>query len=386
MTSVHAKKTSLMISVALSALLTGACAKYGTNTPSQQQPVYTTSGIPGGPIPAGPGATLPPTYNGPIANPPVLTGGGGGPILDPMNYGGAQLDPVTALNGFGQWLPIDGQQYFVPSSNYVNSINGWMPYQHGYWSYDQGKYGWTWISYDPWGWMTAHYGIWRHHRTHGWVWMPFPDRHYEPHCVTWFDQGNYVGWYPYFQGYRGYRTSAAFDDGFWQGPQLIFASPNFGFHVGITLVNRADVAHSNISDLIIRDRSIIANAAWRAHRAEGGHAAHFGRFPGGDRAHAFDFLQSHARERADFGRTMQIKSKGGAMITMAKGSHKAPSSYRNRLVNFDKPAMPARDQAKDKKSPLNPHKLERHRPSASMNNKQAEQNAKQGLHVRSSKH
>lgn len=324
MISVHAKKNTLMISVALFALLTAACAKYGTNTPSQQQPVYTASGVPGGGMmPAGPGATFPPAYNG------------GAPAIAP------QLDPITALNGFGQWVPIEGQQYFVPSPTYVNSIDGWMPYQHGYWSYDQNQsHGWTWISYDPWGWMTAHYGIWRHHRKHGWVWMPFSDRHYEPHCVTWFDQGNYVGWYPYFEGYHGYRPSAVFDDGFWQGPQSIFASPSFGFHVGITLVNRTDVAHSNISDLIIRDRSIIANAAWRAHRSAGGHRASFGRFPGGDRNRAFDFLQSRARERADLGRTTQVKSKDGTLITMAKGSHKAPASYRNRLVNFDKKTEP----------------------------------------------
>ncbi|HEX5060329.1 MAG TPA: DUF6600 domain-containing protein, partial [Kofleriaceae bacterium] len=58
-----------------------------------------------------------------------------------------QLDP------YGTWY--DDQTYgwvFVPSTaNYV-------PYSNGYWKYTD--YGLLWVSNDPFGWATDHYGRW----------------------------------------------------------------------------------------------------------------------------------------------------------------------------------------------------------------------------------
>lgn len=50
----------------------------------------------------------------------------------------------------------------------------WAPYQEGRWIW-QDPYGWTWVSYEPWGWAPYHYGRWV---SYGgtWAWVPPPPR------------------------------------------------------------------------------------------------------------------------------------------------------------------------------------------------------------------
>jgi hypothetical protein len=50
--------------------------------------------------------------------------------------------------------------------------NDWAPYQAGRWMW-QDPYGWTWVSYEPWGWAPYHYGRWVH-VGHRWCWVPPP--------------------------------------------------------------------------------------------------------------------------------------------------------------------------------------------------------------------
>ena len=41
-------------------------------------------------------------------------------------------------------------------------------------------YGWTWVSYEPWGWAPYHYGRWFYYRD-SWCWWPGPVYvHYRP--------------------------------------------------------------------------------------------------------------------------------------------------------------------------------------------------------------
>ncbi len=127
----------------------------------------------------------------------------------------SQFDAVIALKGMGVWISIGSERFFKPQ----NTDRDWQPYQHGYWTFDA-DLGWTWVSYDQWGSVTEHYGVWRHHKTHGWIWLAFEDRRYRPHAVTWFDDGDYVGWYPYDSAYTaGYQRVSAdgFDNGYWEG-------------------------------------------------------------------------------------------------------------------------------------------------------------------------
>jgi hypothetical protein len=83
----------------------------------------------------------------------------------------------------------------------------WAPYQAGRWVW-QDWYGWTWVSYDPWGWAPYHYGRWFNDPRFGWCWYPgiFGVRHYwSPALVAFvgfgggggfgFGFGN-IGWVP----------------------------------------------------------------------------------------------------------------------------------------------------------------------------------------------
>jgi hypothetical protein len=68
---------------------------------------------------------------------------------------------------------------------------GWAPYRNGRWVWED-WYGWTWVSYDPWGWAPYHYGRWFWDTGFGWCWYPgvIGPRHYwSPALVAWFGFG-----------------------------------------------------------------------------------------------------------------------------------------------------------------------------------------------------
>lgn len=240
-------------------------------------------------------------------------------------YDGAQLDPYVALNQYGTWQTIGQERYFVPSG--VDAK--WQPYQNGSWSFDEeNERGWSFVSQDKWGWMTEHYGIWRHHNRHGWVWLPFPDRHYEASVVTWFDQGEYIGWYPYSERHtRFYINSFGFDDGFWAGGyrpviSLGFSNPNI--FLGIVLVNRIDVTRPNIFRYVVPDHNLIRQVAIAAHTDERIRQGLIGPIPGGNFAKSHEFIQRYAAIKAPVGHSQVITSRGGAKIVqpfMPVGGH-----------------------------------------------------------------
>jgi len=56
------------------------------------------------------------------------------------------------------------------------------------------EYGWTWVSQEPWGWATYHYGRWMMDPEYGWLWVPGTE--WAPAWVS-FQQGDgYIGWAP----------------------------------------------------------------------------------------------------------------------------------------------------------------------------------------------
>jgi hypothetical protein len=259
------------------------------------------------------------TASTPNSNPPPQSNQAPPAVAPPVqNYGGTQFDPYSGLQGYGNWVMIGDQRFFIPDrSRLSDGRDDWQPYQNGRWTYDNQR-GWTWVSSDPWGWMTAHYGVWRHHRSHGWVWLPFHDMHYEPHCVTWFDEGDHIGWYPYHAEYsRAYvfTDRHGFNDGYWHGPRALFSFgvSGFGFHFGFTLVNRSDATHHHIRSRMIRDHRYIFQIAYRAH--QGDRFQRVGRHPGGDRHRSFDFVQRFApKALAPRGDAHWVTSRGGARI------------------------------------------------------------------------
>ncbi len=67
---------------------------------------------------------------------------------------------------------------------------GWQPYLNGEWAYTD--YGWTWVSYDPFGADPFHYGTWVWIDSYGWSWVP--GFVWGPAWVTWAYTDSYIGW------------------------------------------------------------------------------------------------------------------------------------------------------------------------------------------------
>src|SRR5438445_10455081 len=68
----------------------------------------------------------------------------------------------------------------------------WRPYTDGHWVYTD--VGCTWVSEEPCGWATYHYGRWTRLRNIGWVWVPGDE--WAPAWVSWRKSNDYVGWAP----------------------------------------------------------------------------------------------------------------------------------------------------------------------------------------------
>jgi hypothetical protein len=92
------------------------------------------------------------------------------------------------LTPYGRWVVAGSVgNVWVP---HVQS--GWAPYVDGQWVYTD--YGWTWVSYDPWGDAPSHYGAWSWVEPYGWVWTP--GTVWAPAWVTWAYSDDFIGWAP----------------------------------------------------------------------------------------------------------------------------------------------------------------------------------------------
>ena len=97
----------------------------------------------------------------------------------------AKLDP------YGDWRETADYGYvFQPRA--AAGSRKWRPYTNGRWVYTDA--GWTWVSEEPFGWATYHYGRWTRLRHIGWVWVPGDE--WAPAWVSWRKSDDYVGWAP----------------------------------------------------------------------------------------------------------------------------------------------------------------------------------------------
>ncbi|HEX4960678.1 MAG TPA: DUF6600 domain-containing protein [Thermoanaerobaculia bacterium] len=104
-----------------------------------------------------------------------------GPVDESVFYGD--------LSPYGRWIQR-GSYGWVWEPTQVEV--GWRPYTRGHWVMTD--YGWTWLSEEPWGWATYHYGRWLLDPQYGWLWVP--GTQWGPAWVS-FQQGSgYVGWAP----------------------------------------------------------------------------------------------------------------------------------------------------------------------------------------------
>src|SRR5438105_2197892 len=97
----------------------------------------------------------------------------------------------TKLESHGAWLETADYGY-VWQPREAESSRTWRPYTNGRWVYTDA--GWTWISEEPFGWATYHYGRWTRLRGIGWIWVP--GQQWAPAWVSWRKSNDYVGWAP----------------------------------------------------------------------------------------------------------------------------------------------------------------------------------------------
>ena len=119
------------------------------------------------------------------------------------------------LAPYGNWIER-------PSYGWVWTPRGcrssWRPYRGGHWVWTDE--GWTWISDEPYGWATYHYGRWYDDPEIGWSWVPGDE--WAPSWVSFQEGGDYVGWAPlppgvnvsvsFGSGYGGYAYGIAPED------------------------------------------------------------------------------------------------------------------------------------------------------------------------------
>ncbi len=117
-----------------------------------------------------------------------------GYVDEPLRYAAAPLAH------HGAWVSIGSRRAWRPRVEV-----SWRPYHRGHWRHT--PVGLTWVSNDPWGHVTHHYGSWDYVSGYGWVWYPGPT--YAPARVHWYWGPDYVGWCPsgfYSNYYRSHHV------------------------------------------------------------------------------------------------------------------------------------------------------------------------------------
>jgi len=135
----------------------------------------------GAPVPTPPDQTTdqPTPYQGP----------GQSPAPAPGQEDASFQTFYDALSSQGTW--IQSSDYGYVWQPQVNDPD-WAPYTVGSWAYTDD--GWTWVSDEPWGWATYHYGRWVNLDGIGWCWVP--GYTWAPAWVSWRYGDGYVGWAP----------------------------------------------------------------------------------------------------------------------------------------------------------------------------------------------
>lgn len=102
---------------------------------------------------------------------------------------------VSDLNRHGRWVTVENYgTAWVP----YHVAASWSPYSVGRWCY-RPVFGWTWISYEPWGWLPYHYGRWYRSSVFGWCWLPGPAfsfSFWSPGLVSFYSGPGWVSWRP----------------------------------------------------------------------------------------------------------------------------------------------------------------------------------------------
>jgi hypothetical protein len=101
----------------------------------------------------------------------------------------AESDFYEPLTPYGEWVVVGSYgRCWRPG----RVDRDWRPYCSGNW--ENTDAGWYWVSDEPWGWATYHYGRWDLNDEFGWFWVP--QTVWAPAWVSWHEGGGYIGWAP----------------------------------------------------------------------------------------------------------------------------------------------------------------------------------------------
>ena len=147
-----------------------------------------------------------------------------GVSLNPST-GQTAIDPgffYDDLAPYGNWVSTPRNGWAWTPANVADT---WQPYEDGRWAWtDQ---GWTWISNEPFGWATYHYGRWYDDPSLGWAWVP--GNEWAPSWVSFQEGRDYIGWAPLPPSARvvsGFNRVALAPSDFLFVPEDRFLAPN----------------------------------------------------------------------------------------------------------------------------------------------------------------
>lgn len=133
-----------------------------------------------------------------------------------------------SLNPYGAWYETSDLG-FVWQPTVAARNPSWRPYVDGQWA--DSDQGWIWVSQEPFGWATYHYGRWASLENVGWVWVPGTE--WAPAWVSWRETDDYVGWAPLPP--RSLQAGASIgswvDETYDIGPECYNFIPVVQFHV-----------------------------------------------------------------------------------------------------------------------------------------------------------
>ncbi len=151
------------------------------------------------------------------------------------------------LTPFGEWIEFEPGQYAWHPSIIDPT---WRPYTHGRWVWSD--YGWYWITAEPFGWATYHYGRWYLDDTYGWIWIP--DAVWGPAWVEWRCNDDYIGWAPLPPYARFHVTVGIRFTRRWSAPPLYWSFISYD-HFASSSPYHDYVSKSNTRRLISTTRS-----------------------------------------------------------------------------------------------------------------------------------
>lgn len=133
-----------------------------------------------------------------------------------------------SLSPHGAWYETN-ELGFVWQPTVASRNPSWRPYLDGQWA--DSDQGWIWVSQEPFGWATYHYGRWASLENIGWVWVPGTE--WAPAWVSWRETDDYIGWAPLpprsFQA--GTSVGAWVDETYDIGPECYNFIPVVQFHM-----------------------------------------------------------------------------------------------------------------------------------------------------------